>query len=88
MQGVNREVIGRQQAQTGLIELQRLKESQAAEAELMRAAQTDPRVQAMLFGGSVLGSLGQPAPGCLALARRHHAEPARRRPLPADPGLS
>jgi hypothetical protein len=66
-QGVNREQIGRQQAQTGLIELQRLKESQQAEQEFLLAVKDNPELAQQLLGGSVLGSIGpaggMPAPG-------------------------
>lgn len=62
MQSVNREQIGRQQAQTGLIELARLKQSQASEDEVMRAIQQNPALAQQLLGGSVLGSIG-PAGG-------------------------
>jgi hypothetical protein len=58
-QGVNREQLGRQQAQTGLIELQRLKESQAAEQAVLLAVKNNPALaQQLLGGGPVLGSLG------------------------------
>jgi hypothetical protein len=62
-QGVNREVIGRQQAQTGLIELQQLKEKQAAEQLMLERIKNDPALaQQLLGGGPVLGSLS-PAGG-------------------------
>lgn len=69
-QGVNREQIGRQQAQTGLIELQRLKESQAAEAELMQAIQTNPALAQQLFGTiATLPTTGGPPAGAGAITQ-------------------
>jgi soluble lytic murein transglycosylase-like protein len=56
-QGINREVIGRQQAQTGLIELQQLKEKQAAEQEYLRAIQQNPALAQQLLGGSTIAGL-------------------------------
>jgi hypothetical protein len=75
-QGVNREQIGRQQAQTGLIELQRLKESQAAEQLMLERIQQDPALaQQLLGGGPVLGSLMQPQ------------APPGATPMPPQPGM-
>jgi hypothetical protein len=91
-QGVNREQIGRQQAQTGLIELQRLKESQAAEQEFLLAMKNNPELaQQLLGGGSVLGSLGTapaPAPGAITQGTLGPGGVGGTQTIPAPPNLS
>lgn len=55
------------EADTGLIKLAQLKQSQASEEELMLAIKNDPELRQRLFGDSILGSLqtkpGGPPPG-------------------------
>jgi hypothetical protein len=79
MESVRREEFGRQRNETGLIELTKQKQLQAAEAAVMARIQNDPEVARQLFGDSIIGSLMQPQapPG---------AGPITQSPLGGGPG--